>query len=127
VVLEVDEYTFSGQHLSTDNQSIKPVLEGIEIALTYFNKNISSQYFVQVKIKNIVDLIKDTHDGDLLAAAIAVMWKALGMEISDLRFLFLPDNTIRVVFPDSKEDVNQQQINSNLIVLASEAGRYTTN
>ena len=127
VVLDVDEYTSIGQYLSIDNQSLKPVLEGINIALSYFSKNISSQHFVQVNIKNIVDLIRDTHEGDLLAAATAVMWKALEMEISNLRFLFLPDNTTRVILPDSREYIPQQYTNSNLIVLASEAGTYTTN
>jgi hypothetical protein len=127
VVLDVDDYTLSGQYLSTDNQSLKPVLEGIEIALSYFSKNFSSQHFVRVKIKHIVNLIKDTHDGDLLAAAIAVMWKALGMEISNLRFVFLPDNTTRVILPDNTEDITQQYTNSNLIISASEAGTYTTN
>jgi hypothetical protein len=126
VVLDIDEYTLTGQHLSIDNPSIKPVLEGINTALNYFTSNVSSQHFFQVKIKNIADLIKDTHEGDLLAAATTVMWKALEMEISGLRFLFLPDNTTRVIIPGNREDI-QQYTNSNLIVLASEAGTYSTN
>jgi hydroxylamine reductase (hybrid-cluster protein) len=124
-VLHIDEYTRSYKDLTEGNQSLCITSNAVIKTLEYFNHYISSTSFFEVKIKQVFKTTTDTHEGDLAAAACAVTWKALGLDISDLQFLFLPDHTIRVFFPKSSERVDLQCSTQDQFIAASEAGVYS--
>jgi hypothetical protein len=123
-MLEIDGYIYFYKDLPKGDKSSCVASNAVMKTLEYFNQYISSTSFFEVKIKQISERTTDTHEGDIAAAACAVTWKALGLDIFDLQFLFLPDHTTRVIFPESSERFNLECSNQDQILTASEAGVY---